>query len=208
MNPQDSYDPPVKSTVNNPLAVMQSGEQVICEIRRHPVGIIGMYVAVGFLLFIIGSIVFIAAPSLLTNYSNAQVMSIGVLVFVVAALIGAGFLFLAGKVYWGNSWVVTTDSITQIKRISLFDKQSSQLSLGNLEDVTAEQNGMLAQMFHFGVISAETAGAQDRFVFPFCPNPTYYAQKILAAREHFRQGHNEGGSPAPATPGTDLPGPG
>jgi hypothetical protein len=42
-------------------------------------------------------------------------------------------------------------------------------------------------MFHFGVLSAETAAATDKFTFLFCPNPTYYAKQILAARERFEQ---------------------
>jgi uncharacterized membrane protein YdbT with pleckstrin-like domain len=77
--------------------------------------------------------------------------------------------------------------VTQVQQTGLFNKQSSQLSLENLEDVTAEKNGILAQMFNFGVIKCETAGERSKFVFPFCPNPTYYAQEILNARERFMQ---------------------
>jgi hypothetical protein len=189
MNPQDSYGPPDPISVNNPLSTMRPGEQVICAIKRHPIGIIGMYGAVGLLLFIIAVTVFIIAPSTLTSYSSGQVMMAGGLVFAVAAVLGIGFLFIVHTIYWGNSWIVTSDSITQVKRNGLFDKQTSQLSLGDLEDITAEQNGLLAQMLHFGVISAETAAATDKFTFIYCPRPTYYAKQILAARESFEQYH-------------------
>jgi hypothetical protein len=49
-------------------------------------------------------------------------------------------------------------------------------------------------MFHFGILSAETAAATDKFTFPYCPNPTKYAQQILEAREHFRQTHSTNSS--------------
>lgn len=162
-------------------------EQVICVIKRHPIGMFGIYVAVGFLLLLLAVVAFLVAPSIFTSVGRGQVITIGVIVFVAAAAIGTGFLLIAGKVYWGNTWTLTNESIIQVRRISLFDKQTSELSLANLEDITAEQDGLLAQMFHFGVISAETAAATDKFTFLYCPNPTYYTQKVLEARERFEQ---------------------
>jgi hypothetical protein len=41
----------------------------------------------------------------------------------------------------------------------------------------------LANIFGYGTLKAETAGHHSKFVFPFAPNPTYYAQKVLEARE-------------------------
>ena len=191
MNPE-SQDPPVavqpaeRPKLDNPLSVMEPGEQVVCEIRRHSVGIFGIYVVVSCLLVLLGVILFIIGPAVLAD-SRSQVISIGMLVFIIAAAISTGFLFVANKIYWDNRWVITSDSITQITRRSLFDKQTSQLSLGDLEDITAAQDGVLAQMFHYGVLSAETAAATDKFTFVYCPNPNYYARSILGARERFEQ---------------------
>jgi len=196
MNPQEPFGPTLPMTVKNPLSTMRPGEQVVCEIKRHPIGIIGMYGAVGLLLLIIAITAFVIAPDMLTSYSGGQVRLTGALIFLIAAIMGVCFLFVVHTIYWGNSWIVTSDSITQIKRISLFDKQTSQLSLGNLEDITAEQNGMLAQMLHFGVISAETAAATDKFTFIYCPDPNDYAKQILAARERFEQDHRHNPEPA------------
>jgi hypothetical protein len=191
MEPQNPYQPAVEPTTEppalKPLPAARPDEQVICEIKRHPIGMFGIYIAVGFLLLVLAVVAFAVAPNIFTSYDRGQVMSIGAIVFVAAAAIGTGFLFIAGKVYWGNTWTLTNESIIQVKRISLFDKQTSELSLANLEDITAEQDGLLAQMFHYGVISAETAAATDKFTFLYCPNPTYYTQKVLEAREHFEQ---------------------
>lgn len=186
--------PPDTPAPLSPLPAARPEEQVICKIKRHPIGIIGMYVAVGFLLLVLTAVAFLVAPAVFSSYDSGQVMTIGAIVFVVAAVAGTGFLFIVSKVYWGNSWTVTSESIIQVQRISLFDKQTSQLSLDNLEDITAEQDGLLAQMFHFGILSAETAAATDKFTFPYCPNPTKYAQQILEAREHFRQTHSTNSS--------------
>ncbi len=194
MNPQDPTQSQSKDPreVHNPLSVMQPGEQVICEIKRHPVGILGIYVATGVLLIVVAILAFIVGPSVITSASRTQVVAGGGLVFVVLAVLSLAFVFVSNKVYWGNSWVVTSDSITQITQTSLFDKRSSQLSLGNLEDVSAEQNGILAHMLNYGLIRVETAGERSKFVFLYCPNPNYYAQKILSAREQFEQSRRGG----------------
>jgi hypothetical protein len=178
--------------VHNPLAVMQPGEQIICEIRRHPIGMLGAYVMSGFILIVLAVLAFIVVPSMAGPDNHSKALTAGSLLFIVIATLVLIFVFIANKVYWGNHWVVTSDSITQITQVSLFNKQSSQLSLGNLEDVTAQQRGILQEMFKFGTIRAETAGERSKFSFPFCPNPNYYAQKILAAREVFEQGHHGG----------------
>jgi hypothetical protein len=173
--------------MHNPLATMEPGEQVICEIKRHPIGILADYVAIGFGLLILAIAIFVILPHVLVNSSSSQVFDVGAMILIVFIALAGGFLFVAHRIYWGNRWIVTSDSITQVTQTGLFTKQSSQLSFEHLEDVTCEQNGMAAEMFHFGVLSAETAGAVDKFTFPYCPNPTTYAKQILAARERFEQ---------------------
>jgi hypothetical protein len=171
---------------------MQPGEQVICEIKRHPIGMLGTYIMSGFILVVLAVLTFIIIPGMAGSDNRSKALLAGGLVFVVVAALVLVFVFIANKVYWGNHWVVTSDSITQILQTSLFSRQSSQLSLGNLEDVTTQQNGIFQQLFKYGTIRAETAGERSKFVFPFCPNPNYYAQKILAAREVFEQAHHGG----------------
>jgi len=106
------------------------------------------------------------------------------LLIVIAILCGI-YSLIATKIYWGNTWELSTEGITQVSRTGLFDKQSSQLSLGDIEDVTVEQNGMLTHMLNYGLIRVETAGEHSKFVFLYCPNPNYYSQSIIAAREDY-----------------------
>jgi hypothetical protein len=210
MNPQDPNQPappnfvsnmppgypsqpnqPPQPDIHNPLSVMQPGEQTLCEIKRHPIGLIGVYGLSGLLVVGLAVAVFGFAPMLITTVSRNQVLEIGSLLFFVVAMLVFGFVFVANKVYWGNRWVLTSDSITQISQRSLFDKQTSQLSLGNLEDVTVEQDGPLQHMYNFGLLRCETAGSRSKFVFMFCPNPNYYAKQILAAREAFESNRGD-----------------
>ncbi len=205
MNPSE---PEVK--VNNPLSSMQAGERNIFEVKRHPFGMLVTYISAGVLVVVAAVVVFAVAPMIFADSSSSQVESLGAVAFVIFSLLVLGFVFIANKVYWGNRWILTSDSLTQVTQRSLFDKQSSQLSLGNLEDVTASQDGILPHMFNFGVLRVETAGERSKFVFVYCPNPSFYAQQILHAREAFEQGRrpaaygnqglNHGAVPAASPP--------
>jgi hypothetical protein len=198
MEPQQyPSTPPTEPQRINPLSTMQPGEQIICEIKRHPIGIIGVYAIVAFVLIVLTIVIFGVAPSIFSDVDRNTVLSIGAVVLLVTAVLGLGFAFISNIVYWGNRWVVTSDSITQVQQSSLFNKQSSQLSLENLEDVTSEKNGILTHIFNYGVIKAETAGERSKFVFLYCPNPDFYAKQILATRERFMQSEWRAGGQNP-----------
>lgn len=178
---------PPSSTVPNPLVVMQPGERIVCEITRHPFGLVTMYIMTGVSLILAFALVLFLAPQYLPDSNRSQAMTalLGILGFITVLVLL--MLYITTKVYWGNRWVVTTDSITQVTQRGLFNKQTSQLSMANIEDITVEQNGLLAHMFDFGVLKAQSAGEQARFSFMYCPHPNRFAQQILAAREAFEQ---------------------
>lgn len=178
---QQQPEPTVPKT-RNPLEAMQPGEQTICEIKRHPIGIIGNYIVAGFLIIV----ALAGGVGVQMAVSSMAAVAWGVALLLI--LVAFVMLFVGTKVYWGNRWVVTSDSITQVTQTSLFDSQSSQLSMGNIEDVTVEQDGVLQHMYNYGLLRVETAGEHSKFVFPFCPNPKDYARKILNTREQFEQG--------------------
>ena len=167
----------------NPLAVMQPDEQIICEVKRHPIGLVGNYVTAAFALIVMAVLV-VLIPHFVTDVST-QIKSLLLLGFGVMMALTLLFLYIATVIYHNNRWIVTSDSITQVTQTGLLRKQVSQLSLANLEDVTSESNGLLPNMFHYGVLKVESAGERAKFTFPYCPMPNKCAREILAAREAF-----------------------
>lgn len=169
----------------HPMVVLQPGERVICEIKRHPFGIISMYFSGG-IAIVIAVILAALAPQFVDQFSfdgNITLMAIlGVAIVVVGV---SAMLWIATTIYWQNRWIVTDDSITQIVQDGLFGRRVSQLSMENLEDITVDQQGFIPSMFNFGTLKAETAGERSKFVFPMCPNPNAYARKILEVHETF-----------------------
>jgi hypothetical protein len=188
MNPQNPDPSQPAHNYNAPLSAMRQGENVIFDLRRHPIGIIGMYVSFVILLIVVGAVALIA-PGIMEDYDQTLISNIGLAAFIISAVFSGIFAAIAHKVYYGNRWILTDDSITQINQRGLFSNQNSQLGLDNLEDVTVDQRGIMSHMFNYGVLKAQTAGEHSKFQFIYCPNPNDYAQKILMAREAFEHGN-------------------
>lgn len=178
MNPQDT---------SRTLSELPQ-EKIIFQIKRHPIGILTIYITSSILIIVLAVVAFGVVPRYLTSSSSTQVYGIASVVYLIFLLLVGCFVYITHIVYWDNSWTLSDESLTQVTRSSLFDKQSSHLSLGNLQDVTASQEGILPHLFRYGSLRVETAGEGSKFIFPLCPDPNVYAQHILEARERFEQG--------------------
>jgi hypothetical protein len=192
MNPENPNPNPVQPGYKNPLSATQPGEKTICEIKRHPIGLLGMYGMTGIVLLGLGVLLLVVVPGFATSANRSSLMAISVVIFFVVAMLAGIVLLIAHTVYWGNRWIVTSDSITQITQTGLFQKHSAQVSLGDIEDISVRQDGIFPHMFKYGVIKAETANEHTKFEFTFCPNPNTYAQSIINAREVFEQSYHGG----------------
>lgn len=181
----DDLDSKPTASKSSPLSVIQPNEKVISEIRRHPAGLLRLYLGSGLLLIILAVLAFITVPD---STGSSLVRVLTAFAFFVILLLAMSFVFVSTIIFFGNYWVLTSDSITQTEQQALFRKRSSQLSLENLEDVSAEKNSFLATLLGYGDLKVETAGEREKFVLNYCPNPDKYAKQIIDAREVFQQG--------------------
>lgn len=166
-----------------PLGHIDHDEQMLCEIRRHPIGLISLYggALLAMLLVCIGLI--LVMPTISSLQPELVPAIIGGLLFLgLFILIG---LYIATVVYRDSALIVTDKNITQTLQQSLFNRKISQLSMANVEDVTAEQNGFLAHIFDYGTLYIETAGEQENFHFIYTPHPNTIAKEVLEAREKY-----------------------
>jgi hypothetical protein len=166
----------------NPLSVMQPGEEVICEIRRSPIGLFLPY-STSAIIIVVAAVAAVLIPycnaDILTQQAKLGVVLVALLVMAATLL----YVYVTTLVYTANRWIVTNDSLTQIAQTGLTATESSQLGLAELEDVTVEQNGILQMFFDFGTLRAVTPADRDKFMLAYCPDPDGYARKLLAAKE-------------------------
>lgn len=162
-------------------------ETLVADVRRHPIGLFFLYlqILVGLGLALILTVVFLPSLSDTLGVSTAILSALAAAFTLFVIVFGIIFLILATRIYKGNQLIVSDKNVTQVLQIGLFHRKVSELSMANVEDVTAQQKGILPTLFNYGTLRIETAGEQNNFVFIYCPNPNAYAKAILDARLAF-----------------------
>lgn len=195
-NPESSSQEPQQSPITdeafkrrqpvfNPLGRVEdinADEIKVADIRRHAFGLIVVYiqalVAFGLAFGLIGFLV----PSVFgTGDAGGLIIALGVISLVLVGF----FLALYTKIYFGNQLIITDIHVTQVLQTGLFSRKVSELTMENVEDVTADQHGIFPTILNYGTLKVETAGEQNNFIFKYCPNPNAYAKALQDARAEY-----------------------
>lgn len=175
--------PPIDMKSLRPLGVVDEDEREITVVYRHPFGIIVQLLIFGLgLTLAIGTVGYFL-PSVISRDSSTYRL----IVLIVLLVAGAAILLMFGAIilYRQSRLLVTNKNLTQIIQRGIFFRITSQLSLANVEDVTAHQKGFFATFLNFGTLTVETAGEQENFIFKYCPDVQRIAKAILEAREQY-----------------------
>ncbi len=83
--------------------------------------------------------------------------------------------------------MLTNESIVQRLQMTPFAHKLSQLALDDIEDLTVTQQGFLASLFNYGILTIETAGEAQNFIFKDAANPQAASREIITAKEHLEE---------------------
>lgn len=163
-------------------------ERLIWEVRKHPIGLFFIYATGGFIallmfLIFIGGASVIDTDALDLGVDISAYRSISILIGLLIGTFSLVVAGIAGYLYKNNVMLVTSDKIAQVLYRTIFDRKISQLSIGDVQDVTVTQRGVLARMFNYGTIVIETAGEQQNYTFTFVPDPYMCGKAIVGAHE-------------------------
>ena len=169
------------------LIEFDANERLVTEIRKDPVGLV-IILLIGGLVIILSLIaaIFISTANLdsFLNTTNLNAMrGIGVAAALLMALLGVIGTFIGAFLYRSNVIYVTSEKIAQVLYTSLFNRKISQLSIGDVQDVTVTQKGIPAHIFNYGVLVIETAGEQQNYTFTFVPDPYSVSKSIVGSHE-------------------------
>jgi uncharacterized membrane protein YdbT with pleckstrin-like domain len=160
---------------------VDADETKLAEIRRHPFGIIIVYIQAIIGMAVATALSFLLIPSFFDD--GDQATTVATLILVIISIFIGLIILVATFVYRQSRIVVTDKNVTQVLQIGLFSRKVSQLDIRDVEDVTAIRDGFFQSVFNFGVLKIETAGEQMNFIFDYCPRPDYFAKLVLEARQ-------------------------
>lgn len=171
---------------------LSEGEFIISAVDRHPIGLIGIWVAVGAIIMAL-----IALAVILTSVSSSsQVdtsttmpsMAILAIPIILISLLALLFGFIATIVYNANRFYLTNESVIQHIQTSLFSKREQTVSLSNVEDASFSQNGIMPHLFNYGLIRLSTEGDETTYRFSYASSPKQQIATLNNAVEAFKNG--------------------
>lgn len=92
-------------------------------------------------------------------------------------------LFIIYILYYLNFHVVSVERIVDIDQTGLLFREVSELNIETIEDVTSQKKGLLGNLFNYGTVFVQTAGATERFEFHNIANPEEITSIILKLYE-------------------------
>jgi hypothetical protein len=156
----------------------QDGEEIHMEIRQHWMMLLIKLVAWGLFaaILILSSWAIDNYAPVLKTAPYASYVDLIRSVYLMFLILG---LLIVWVMYYLNVQIITNRRVVDITQNSLVHHTISELHLRQIEDVTAEVEGLFGTLLDYGNVYVQTAGTTDRFVFDHVPNPTAVEKMIL-----------------------------
>ena len=166
-----------ESVKRYPELTLSKGEYVITVVRRHPIGLVFIWLFIGLLLALVfGALAWYSANTsimqnmLLITSPLPPVADLLPLVLIFMAFLGLGG-FVATLIYVDNRFYLTNESVFQFLRTGILQHKMQVINLINVEDASHEQNGVLQNLFNYGTLRLSTQGQETVYHFHFVGNP-------------------------------------
>lgn len=173
---------------------LSEGEYIISEVRRHPIGLIGIWLItiIIILLFVGLAYVLIGNPGHVLTIGTTDGNSGAQAAISFGAVVLGGLAFLGGvlasQIYRENRFYLTNESVIQNIQYNLFSKRQQTVSLGNIEDASYAQTGILPHIFNYGRIRLSTQGDENTYRFSYASQPEHQIALLNDAVEAFKNG--------------------
>lgn len=173
-----------------PFLNLSEGEYVISAVGRHPIGLLQIWLVVGFVFLLLFGILGAVAGGYFKTATGdqlfpIQLVAIPLLLLAVVALL---FGFIETSIYNANKFFLTNESVIQYIQTSLFSKRQQTVSLGNVEDASYSQNGIIPSMFNYGQLRLSTEGDETTYRFSYASHPEKQISVLNNAVESFKNG--------------------
>lgn len=179
-----------KSVEAYPELNLSEAEYVIRSVKRHPIGLI---LPLGF-----GTLILAALLTLLSGYDviadNLGLTGLlgsaeRIIIPIVGVMVIVGLaMFISWYVYTRNRFFLTNESVIQEIQHSLFSRHEQTVSLGNIEDASFTQRGIMQNILNYGDIRLSTEGDETTYRFSYVMSPRDHIAKLNDAVEAFKNG--------------------
>jgi hypothetical protein len=171
-----------------PQLNLSDGEYVIDDVKRHPIGLIGVWgsvtIVVLTILAVLGLLVVTFRDSSSFTIPTTPLAFMAILLSSLAVIGG----YIGAYVYKANRFYLTNESVIQNIQMSLFSNREQTVSLGNIEDASYAKHGVIQAMLDYGTIRLSTQGDETTYRFTYAAHPARQVARLNNAVEAFKNG--------------------
>jgi uncharacterized membrane protein YdbT with pleckstrin-like domain len=168
----------------------ETDEAVFVFARPYPVAFLPTALVFGFLFTLSIVVELSIVNGFLGNFSAA--FNSGVILFLGVFQLLAIIIFLVALLdFYYDILIVTDRRVIDIDQEQLFFRRINELSLEDIEDVSSQTQGFLQDVFGFGNVEIQTAGAKNNFEIKNVYHPREIAVIILDLSEKAKRGITE-----------------
>lgn len=163
-----------------PDRVIDTEEDKEFDIRRHPVGLVMIFLSVIVTFAATFSLVSFLLPGI-ADLIGAELSLIGPIVgicMIIASILGAVFLFFAARGYLSNRMILTSLNIAYTLQTGLRSIKTGELSLDDIKDVKVRKTGVISRLFNYGTMMIETTDGENNLMFIYTPDPDVQAKLV------------------------------
>lgn len=164
--------------------MLEPGETVLRVVQRSFIGLLKIYLVIIAAVAAIFTSLILLAPGAF-DISSVSISAQLSAIMILGAFLLVLILFTVTYIYRQSRLIITNRSLVQVVQNTLFMRKVSRLNFSNVEDVSSEQRGILANLLDYGTMTVQTAGERDNFIFGYCPHPNLLADRIIEARQHY-----------------------
>ncbi len=163
------------------IPFLKSGEQIQLILHRHWIVFLFKW------LFLL-TIFLISFFVLIFSHEFLQIINTSVFWMVLSVfwMVTLSFTYLS----WLNDeldlFVITDHRIIGIEQLSVFSRKIAESPLDRIQEVDAEQRGVLQTLFDFGTVNIHTASETSNMTVSIAPSPVENARKINNIIQDFR----------------------
>ena len=166
----------------------RDNEQILLVLHRHWFDILSQFSLVFvMILLLFGS--YGLTSFFYTDFSNPIFQTLFAFLRNLFFIFTWIIFFIIWIDYYFDVWIVTNQRIVNIEQQGLFARETSELRLEKIQDVTTDVNGIIPTFLNYGNIEVQTAGEQEKFIFKNIPDP--YAVKDLIMKLQEKIEHDE-----------------
>lgn len=169
------------------FASQKDNEDVLMIVRRHWI----VYLPA----LIVACIIFSACFVFYNSFDSIEIIrdsyfmiALSTALISVVVLFTILFVYISWLINYLNFQLITNEHLVDIDQLMLFSRKISELSLKDIQDVSATQHGIFQSIFRYGDVVVQTAGEKPNFTLEKTKNPYDVSRQIMEIRDKYGEG--------------------